>query len=90
MTVMASTSAEDVPRTMRALRKTAKSPGFSLDEVPVPALGPSDVLIRIEKAGICGTDVHIYKWDHWAERRIKPPLVVGHELMGRVAAIGGA
>jgi len=75
---------------MRALRKMEPKAGFSLDEVPVPTTGPSEVLIRVEKVGICGTDQHIYRWDHWAERRIKPPLIVGHEFMGRIAAIGSA
>lgn len=78
------------PPRMRALRKLGPEAGFSLDEVPVPAISPSDVLIQVKKAGICGTDQHIYRWDHWAERRIKPPLIVGHEFMGRVAAVGSA
>ncbi len=50
--------------------------------MPVPEIGPTDVLIRVEKAGVCGTDCHIYSWDKWAQNRIKPPLVVGHEFMG--------
>ena len=78
-----------VPEAMRALRKTAAAPGFTLDEVAVPELGPSDVLIRVRRAGICGTDQHIYGWDAWAQRRIKPPLIVGHEFMGTDVAIGG-
>ncbi len=77
-------------KTMRALCKTAPKPGFEACEVPVPKLGPSDVLIRVEKAGICGSDQHIYSWDKWAQSRIKPPLVMGHEFMGRVAAAGDA
>ncbi len=76
--------------TMRALRKTKREPGFVLETVPIPAIGPSDVLIRVEKAGVCGTDQHIYSWDHWAQARIQPPLIVGHEFMGRVEAIGDA
>jgi threonine 3-dehydrogenase len=79
-----------IPETMIALRKDAPGPGFVRDEVAVPNLGPSDVLIRVKKAGICGTDHHIYSWDHWAQRRVKPPLTVGHEFMGYVAAIGDA
>ncbi len=75
---------------MRALVKAARQPGFVLREVPVPQLGPTDVLIRVEKAGVCGTDAHIYHWDAWAQARIHPPLVVGHEFMGRVAAVGTA
>jgi threonine 3-dehydrogenase len=75
---------------MRALRKTEAAAGFRLEEVPVPAIGPSDVLIRVRKAGICGTDVQIYQWNHWAQRRVKPPLTIGHEFMGEVAAVGSA
>lgn len=53
-------------------------------------MGPSDVLIRVEKAGVCGTDCHIFNWDSWAQRRIKPPLIAGHEFMGRVTRVGTA
>jgi threonine 3-dehydrogenase len=77
-------------KTMRALCKTAPKPGFEACEVPVPKVGPSDVLIRVEKAGVCGSDLHIYSWDTWAQSRIKPPLVVGHEFMGHVEAVGEA
>jgi threonine 3-dehydrogenase len=76
--------------TMRALRKTSAGPGFTLEQIPVPAVGPSDVLIRVKAVGLCGTDLHIYSWDHWAERRVKPPLTIGHEFMGEVVAIGPA
>jgi threonine 3-dehydrogenase len=75
---------------MMALAKPGPGPGFSLVEVPVPEVGPTDVLVRVEKAGLCGTDHHIYSWDTWAQQRIKPPLIVGHEFMGRVAAVGDA
>jgi threonine 3-dehydrogenase len=75
---------------MRALSKSAAKPGFDLVEARVPTLGPSDVLIRVTKAGICGTDQHIYRWDTWAQRRIKPPLIIGHEFMGTVVAVGAA
>jgi threonine 3-dehydrogenase len=76
--------------TMKALVKTKPEAGFTLSEVPVPQLGPTDVLIRVEKAGICGTDFHIYTWDHWAQARVKPPTVIGHEFMGTVEAVGSA
>ncbi len=76
--------------TMKALSKLSAGPGFTLTDVPVPQLGPTDVLIHVEKAGVCGTDAHIYGWDRWAQARIKPPLVVGHEFMGTVAAVGDA
>ncbi|HTD33009.1 MAG TPA: L-threonine 3-dehydrogenase [Candidatus Elarobacter sp.] len=79
-----------IPDTMRALRKTAAAPGFTLRHIPVPAIGPNDVLIRVKAVGLCGTDLHIYTWDHWAERRVKPPLTIGHEFMGEVAAVGPA
>ena len=70
--------------------KAGPEPGFRLADVPVPEVGPTDVLIRVEKAGVCGTDQHIYAWDKWAQARIRPPLVVGHEFMGTVEAVGGA
>lgn len=75
---------------MPALRKLAPEPGFTLQDVSIPTIGPSDVLIRVEMAGVCGTDQHIYAWDKWAQNRIHPPLTIGHEFMGKVAAIGAA
>ena len=83
-------TAPSAAKTMRALRKAAPAPGFTATELPVPAIGPTDVLIRVRKVGLCGTDLHIYGWDQWAQRRIKPPLTIGHEFMGTVAAVGGA
>jgi threonine 3-dehydrogenase len=73
---------------MQALIKPGSEPGFLLSEVPIPTIRPTDVLIRVEKAGLCGTDQHIYAWNGWARQRIKPPLVVGHEFMGTVVAVG--
>ncbi|MBV8582487.1 MAG: alcohol dehydrogenase catalytic domain-containing protein, partial [Candidatus Eremiobacteraeota bacterium] len=70
--------------TMKALVKPRSAPGFELAEVPIPKIGPTDVLVRVEKAGVCGTDAHIYGWDKWAQARVKPPLVIGHEFMGTV------
>ena len=75
---------------MQTLSKLGPEPGFAMVEVPVPQIGPTDVLIRVEKVGVCGTDFHIYSWDKWAQNRIKPPLIVGHEFMGRVEALGSA
>lgn len=75
---------------MKALSKPGPQPGFTLKDVPVPEIGPTDVLIRVEKAGVCGTDLHIYTWDSWAQARIRPPVIVGHEFMGTVAAVGSA
>ena len=73
---------------MLALVKTAPGPGLSLETVPDPEVGINDVLIRVRKAGICGTDLHIESWDPWAARTIKPPLVVGHEFVGEVVETG--
>src|SRR6202165_4585126 len=84
------TIAAPIPEVMRALRKARAGPGFTLQQIPVPSIGPSDVLIRVKTVGLCGTDSHIYSWDHWAERRVKPPLTIGHEFMGDVAAVGNA
>lgn len=74
---------------MQALVKRTEGPGMSLDAVPVPEIGPTDVLIRIQKTGICGTDYHIYSWDTWARNRVRPPFTVGHEFMGVIEKIGG-
>lgn len=76
--------------TMNALAKLKPEPGFTLTQVPIPTIGPTDVLIRVEKAGVCGTDHHIYAWDHWAQQRVHPPVVIGHEFMGMVEAVGDA
>ena len=73
---------------MRALVKTSAAPGLGLIEVPEPEYGINDVLIKILKTGICGTDLHIDSWDSWARNHIKPGLVVGHEFVGEVVAIG--
>jgi threonine 3-dehydrogenase len=75
-------------QTMRALVKARRAPGLWLEEVPVPEVGLNDVLIRIEKTAICGTDVHIWHWNEWAQKTIPVPMVVGHEFVGRVAAFG--
>ncbi len=73
---------------MLALVKTAPGPGLTLAEVPRPAIGINDVLIRVRKTGICGTDLHIESWDPWAAKTIRPPLVAGHEFVGEVAEVG--
>jgi threonine 3-dehydrogenase len=73
---------------MLALVKTAPGPGLSLETVPDPEVGINDVLIRVRKTGICGTDLHIESWDPWAARTIQPPLVVGHEFVGEVVETG--
>ena len=75
--------------TMKALVKKARQPGLWLEDVPVPEIGINDVLIQVLRTGICGTDVHIYNWDAWAQRTVPTPLVVGHEFVGRVVEVGG-
>jgi threonine 3-dehydrogenase len=74
--------------TMQALVKREKAPGLWLEEVPVPAIGINDVLIRVDRTGICGTDLHIYNWDAWAQKTIPVPMVVGHEFVGEIVAVG--
>ena len=73
---------------MKALVKKEAAPGLWLMDIPEPEVGPNDVLIKIERTSICGTDVHIYKWDAWAQRTIPVPMQVGHEFVGRVAGMG--
>ena len=74
--------------TMKALVKAKPEPGLWLEEVPIPEIGINDVLIKIQKTAICGTDVHIYNWDEWAQKTIPVPMHVGHEFVGRVEEIG--
>ncbi len=73
---------------MKALVKKSPEPGLWLEEVPIPEVGGNDVLIKIEKTSICGTDVHIYDWDAWARKTIPTPMTIGHEFVGTVAAFG--
>jgi threonine 3-dehydrogenase len=73
---------------MRALVKRHAEPGLWLEDVPEPTYGINDVLIRVRKTGICGTDLHIHRWDAWAQRTIPVPMVVGHEFVGEIVAIG--
>ncbi len=75
-------------RTMRALAKTRPGPGVELVQRPIPTPGPGEVLLRMEAASICGTDIHLFKWDPWAAELLKPPITLGHELAGRVVALG--
>jgi threonine 3-dehydrogenase len=73
---------------MKALVKSKPEPGLWLEEVPMPSVGINDVLIRVDRTGICGTDLHIYKWDAWASKTIPVPMVVGHEFVGEIVEVG--
>ncbi len=73
---------------MKALVKRERSRGLWLEDVPVPEIGIDDVLIKVDRTGICGTDLHIYNWDEWAQATIPVPMVVGHEFVGTIADIG--
>lgn len=73
---------------MDAIVKPTAGPGLELRQVPVPVPGPGEVLIKIHKTAICGSDVHIYKWNQWAQQHVKPPQVIGHEYVGEIAELG--
>ncbi len=73
---------------MDALVKRESGKGLDLIKMPIPQLGIGDVLIKIHKTAICGTDVHIYNWDSWSEQHVKPPMIIGHEYVGEIAALG--
>ena len=75
--------------TMHAIVKPSAAPGAAYQEVPVPEIGPRDVLVKVHTASICGTDLHICDWDAWSQSRIHPPLVFGHEFCGHIARLGG-
>jgi threonine 3-dehydrogenase len=77
-----------VAETMTALRKSAAEPGLRLEEIPVPVPAADEVLVEVETASVCGTDLHIYGWDEWSQGRIKPPLTLGHEFAGTVVDRG--
>src|SRR5438105_11239042 len=74
--------------TMKALRKMQAARGLSMEPAHVPAIGPTDVLVRVKAASICGTDLHIYGWDRWSQGRIKPPVTLGHEFCGVIERVG--
>ncbi|WP_419163177.1 L-threonine 3-dehydrogenase [Candidatus Palauibacter sp.] len=73
---------------MKAILKSEAAPGLALRDVPLPEIRSSEVLIKVRRAGICGTDLHIHQWDHWSRNRVNPPLVLGHEFMGEVVETG--
>jgi len=74
---------------MQAIVKEKRAPGLKVTTVPKPSPGPGEVLIAVRHAGVCGTDLHIADWNAWAEGRLRPPLVVGHEFAGEIVAVGG-
>jgi threonine 3-dehydrogenase len=82
------TSSWNRPKTMRAVVKAQAAPGFEIREVPVPAAGPGYILLKVLRAGVCGTDLHIYEWDAWSRNRMKPPVTVGHEFVGEIVETG--
>ena len=73
---------------VRALVKTTAGPGLEMADVPEPAVGPADVKIRVLRAGLCGTDLHLEQWDDWAASTVHPPMVIGHEFYGEVVEVG--
>jgi len=75
-------------RTMRAVRKAGPERGLVVEDVPVPEVGPDEVLVAVEAASICGTDLHIWHWNEWSRQRLKPPLTIGHEFAGTVVEAG--
>ena len=77
-----------MPRTMQAIVKSDAKPGLVLREVPVPGCGINDVLIRVDRTSVCGTDLHIYEWNAWAQKTVRPPLIIGHEFVGTIEDVG--
>lgn len=77
-----------MPESMTAVAKVGRAPGSEVVAAPIPSIGPTDLLVRVKAASICGTDLHIHNWDRWAQGRINPPLVFGHEFCGEVAQVG--
>ncbi len=75
-------------RTMKAIVKTKAAPGAEIQDVPVPTVGPGEALLRVKRAGVCGTDLHIWNWDRWSQSRMKPPVTIGHEFVGEVIELG--
>lgn len=73
---------------MRALVKAKAEPGIWMEDRPVPEVGPDDVLIKVKKTGICGTDIHIWNWDEWSQKNVPMPMITGHEFSGEIVAIG--
>ena len=74
--------------TMKALVKARPEPGIWMQDMPMPQIGPTDVLIKIAKTTICGTDIHIYNWDKWSQATVPVPLIIGHEYVGVIVEVG--
>ena len=74
--------------TMKAVVKAKAEQGIEIHEVPVPTAGPGDILLKVKRAGVCGTDLHIHQWDRWSQGRVKPPVTLGHEFVGEVVELG--
>ncbi|HET7224948.1 MAG TPA: L-threonine 3-dehydrogenase [Candidatus Eisenbacteria bacterium] len=83
-----STPAATLPRTMRAVVKAAAGPGAEIRDVTVPSAAPGELLLQVLRAGVCGTDLHIFEWDRWSQGRLKPPVTLGHEFVGEIVALG--
>lgn len=82
------TETQTIPQTMRAVLKAEAGPGLTIvEDYPTPQIGPGEVLVKVRAASICGTDLHIYRWDDWAAGRIKPPVIIGHEVTGDVVQV---
>src|SRR5439155_5846340 len=82
------TPTESLPRTMKAVVKAAPGPGAEIREVPVPTWGAGDLLLKVLRAGVCGTDLHIYEWDRWSQGRVRVGVTTGHEFVGEIVAMG--
>lgn len=76
------------PRTMKAIVKAKAAEGIEIHDVPVPTVGPGEILLKVKRAGVCGTDLHIYQWDRWSQGRVKTPVTLGHEFVGEVVELG--
>jgi threonine 3-dehydrogenase len=72
---------------MKAVQKARREPGVDLAEVPIPGLQPDEVLVKVEATALCGSDVHFYNWDEFAQRRIQPPVILGHEFCGEIVEV---
>lgn len=83
-----SKSSAQIPKTMKALVKAKAAAGLWMQHLPVPEIGDDDVLIKIRKTGICGTDIHIWNWDEWSQKTVPVPLITGHEFSGKIAKLG--